>query len=315
MPASASPASSRTGRSTGCSEMIDLNVRTLVELCHLVLPAMRARGRGRDPQRRLDRGLPARAEHGGLLCDQGLRPLLHRGAAPRAEGQRHPRLRALPRPDRRASSARSPESQQPDAGADEGAGRRRWCAPASRASTATRRWSIPGWPNKVTAQTSRFLPRAAMRRIVGADQGLAPRPQALRPAAPRSASRGRAAPAGGSAPSGGRRTNKRRGFRPRRRTSGARRGSWAPSRCISNMKAMPSPWAAASRMSWPESKWSIAAGARPGRPTASHHSSKASGRSRWRSTVAPASSAGSVSAARRRRRRSRRRGWLPRRRE
>jgi short-subunit dehydrogenase len=28
------------------SEMIDLNVRTLTELCHLVLPAMRARGKG-----------------------------------------------------------------------------------------------------------------------------------------------------------------------------------------------------------------------------------------------------------------------------
>ena len=54
------------------SEMIDLNVRTLTELCHLVLPGMRARRRGRDPQRRLDRRLPARAEHGGLLCDQGL---------------------------------------------------------------------------------------------------------------------------------------------------------------------------------------------------------------------------------------------------
>jgi short-subunit dehydrogenase len=26
---------------------------------------------------------------------------------------------------------------------------------------------IPGWPNKVTAQASRFLPRASMRRIVG----------------------------------------------------------------------------------------------------------------------------------------------------
>ena len=72
-------------------------------------PAGDARARARrDPQRRLDRRLPAGAEHGGLLCDQGLCPLLHRGAAPRAEGQRHQRLRALPRPDRTASSARSP---------------------------------------------------------------------------------------------------------------------------------------------------------------------------------------------------------------
>ena len=53
-------------------EMIDLNVRTLTELCHLVLPGMRAARQGRDSQRRLDRRLPAGAEHGGLLCDQGL---------------------------------------------------------------------------------------------------------------------------------------------------------------------------------------------------------------------------------------------------
>ena len=81
-----------------------------------------------------------------------------------------------------------------------------------------------------------------------------------RRAGSRTASRGRSAPAAASAPSGGRRTSSCRGSRPCRRTAGRAGRRATPSRWLSSMKATPSPWAAASRISWPESKWSIAAG-------------------------------------------------------
>ena len=42
-------------------QMIDLNVGALTDLCRAVAPADDRAQVGRDPQRRLDRGLPARA--------------------------------------------------------------------------------------------------------------------------------------------------------------------------------------------------------------------------------------------------------------
>ena len=42
-------------------QMIDLNVGTLTDLCRAVAPAMIERKSGGNPQRRVDRGLPARA--------------------------------------------------------------------------------------------------------------------------------------------------------------------------------------------------------------------------------------------------------------
>ena len=62
-------------------QMIDLNVGALTELSPCG-PARHDRTQvGRDPQRRLDRGLPAWARNGGLFRDQGLCAELHRGAA------------------------------------------------------------------------------------------------------------------------------------------------------------------------------------------------------------------------------------------
>src|SRR5438046_3104764 len=49
--------------------------------------------------RRLDRGVPARPAHGGLLRDQGLRALLLRGAGERAEGDGGDGHVPLPRSD------------------------------------------------------------------------------------------------------------------------------------------------------------------------------------------------------------------------
>ena len=62
-------------------QMIDLNVATLTDLCRAVAPAMIERKSGGDPQCRLDRGLPARAEDGGLFRDQGLRAVAERSIA------------------------------------------------------------------------------------------------------------------------------------------------------------------------------------------------------------------------------------------
>ena len=89
-------------------QMIDLNCGALTELAHAVLPGDDRAQVGRDPQRRLDRRLPARARHGGLFRDQGVRPVLQRGAARGSEGaRRHRHARSAPgRP--RPNSARSP---------------------------------------------------------------------------------------------------------------------------------------------------------------------------------------------------------------
>src|SRR3546814_18051139 len=52
----------------------------------------------RDPQRRLDGRLTAWAVDGGLLCHQGVRPVLLRSAERGDEAAQYPRHRALPRP-------------------------------------------------------------------------------------------------------------------------------------------------------------------------------------------------------------------------
>ena len=121
-------------------EMIDLNVRTLTELTHLVLPAMLERRRGAI----LNVASTAAFQPGPgirrLFRDQGLCPLLHRGASPGAEGHRRQGFRALSRARPPPSSARSPASRPPASTASPPT-RRAWCAPASPVSTATRRWS------------------------------------------------------------------------------------------------------------------------------------------------------------------------------
>ena len=68
----------------GQLEMIDVNVRALVELTHLFLPGMLERKSGTHPQHRLDSGVRPRTVHGNLLRQQGFRGQLHRGAGERA---------------------------------------------------------------------------------------------------------------------------------------------------------------------------------------------------------------------------------------
>ena len=89
------------GPAARAPERDDRPQRAHPDRAHPAGPAGDARARPRrDPQRRLDRRLPARAEHGGLLRDQGLCPLRHRGAAPRTQGHGHQGLGALPGTDR-----------------------------------------------------------------------------------------------------------------------------------------------------------------------------------------------------------------------
>ena len=66
-------------------QMIDLNVGTLTDLCRAVAPPDDRAQVRRNSQRRVDRGLPARAENGGLLRDQGLRSVAERSPARGAE--------------------------------------------------------------------------------------------------------------------------------------------------------------------------------------------------------------------------------------
>ena len=126
---------------------------------------MRERGKGAILNVASTAAFQAGPEHGGLLCAKAYRPLLHRGAAPRIEGQRHPRLLPLPRPDEsefgEVAGSKSPALERIKGPA----------APVVRAGLkgldSNKAIVIPGLPNKLTAQINRILPRAAMRRIVG----------------------------------------------------------------------------------------------------------------------------------------------------
>ncbi len=80
--------------------MVQVNVSALVHLTGLLVPSMVARGSGRDAQPRLDRRVSAGAVHVGLLRDQGVRELVHRGAGVRAARHRRDGDGELPRRDR-----------------------------------------------------------------------------------------------------------------------------------------------------------------------------------------------------------------------
>jgi short-subunit dehydrogenase len=146
-------------------EMVDLNVRTLVELCHRVLPAMRAAG-------------------GGAICNVASTAAFQPGPnmavyyATKAfvlsftEALHHElkgsgvRVSALcPGPT---------ESEFGEVAGSKSPALERIRGPADAVVRAglkgldrNKAIVIPGWPNKVTAQANRFLTRAAMRRIVG----------------------------------------------------------------------------------------------------------------------------------------------------
>ena len=131
----------------------------------------------RDPQRRLARGVPARAEHGHLRGHEGVRAVLLGGAARRAGGQRRVVHRSVPGPraDRvRRGGRRRGRRRQADAavrGRRARRGRGRGCARHAPRAALGR----PGTATKALATGGRYVPRsillAAARRATGGDAG------------------------------------------------------------------------------------------------------------------------------------------------
>ncbi|MCA1654859.1 MAG: SDR family NAD(P)-dependent oxidoreductase, partial [Sphingomonadales bacterium] len=147
-------------------EMIDLNVRTLTELCRLVLPGMVERGRGAI----LNVASTAAFQPGPnmavyyatkayvLSFTEALHHELKRQGI---------RVSALcPGPTETefmdVAGVRSPMLSRISADAAS------VVRVGLRGLDRNKAVIIPGLANKVTSQSSRFLPRAAMRRIVGA---------------------------------------------------------------------------------------------------------------------------------------------------
>ena len=149
--------------------MIDLNCGALTELAHAVLPAMIAAQVGRDPQRRLDRRLPAGPRHGGLFRDQGVRPVLHRGAARGSAARTASRVTALC-PGPTATEFGEVAGLGGNAMIDKlsRAARPTWSRAGLAALDKSKAVAIPGLVNKAGAQGHRLLPRWLLRKVTGA---------------------------------------------------------------------------------------------------------------------------------------------------
>lgn len=147
------------------AEMIDLNCRTLVELCHLVLPAMRERGAGAilnvASTAAFQPGPNMAVYYASKAFVLSFSEALHH----ELKGSGIAITCLCPGPTESefsdVSGSRSPTLERMKVPA----------APVVRAGldglAKNKAVVIPGLPNKLTAQASRFLTRAAMRRIVG----------------------------------------------------------------------------------------------------------------------------------------------------
>ena len=147
------------------SEMIDLNVRTLTELCHLVLPAMRARGKGAilnvastaafqpGPNMAVYYATKAyvlsftEALHHELK-DSGIR------VSALCPGPTHSEFSDV-------ADSHSPTLERMKMPAEP------VVALGLKGLDRNKAVVIPGVKNKIGAQASRFLPRSAMRGIIG----------------------------------------------------------------------------------------------------------------------------------------------------
>jgi short-subunit dehydrogenase len=149
------------------SEMIDLNVRALVELCHLVLPAMRERGRGAicnvASTAAFQPGPNMAVYYATKAFVLSFTEALHHEL--KGSGIKVSALCPGPTTTEFGAVAGTNISSALDriTGNAENVVRT-GLAGLDRNKAVV----IPGIPNKATAQISRFLPRAAMRRIVGA---------------------------------------------------------------------------------------------------------------------------------------------------
>ena len=147
------------------SEMIDLNVRALTELCHLVLPAMRARGRGAilnvASTAAFQPGPNMAVYYASKAYVLSFTEALHHEL--KGSGIKVSAL--CPGPT---------ESEFSDVADSHSPTLERMKVPASgvveaglRGLDANRAVVVPGFKNKVGAQMSRVLPRSTMRNIIG----------------------------------------------------------------------------------------------------------------------------------------------------
>jgi short-subunit dehydrogenase len=148
-------------------EMIDLNVRTLVELCHLVLPAMRERGEGAicnvASTAAFQPGPNMAVYYATKAFVLSFTEALHHEL--KGSGIKVSALCPGPTATEFGSVAGTNISSALDRITGDAASVVRKGLEGLDRNKAV---VIPGWPNKATANISRFLPRAAMRRIVGA---------------------------------------------------------------------------------------------------------------------------------------------------
>jgi short-subunit dehydrogenase len=147
-------------------EMIDLNVRALVDLCHLVLPGMVARKKGAILNVASTAAFQAGPGFGVYFATKAF-VLSFTEALHQEVKRKGIRVSALcPGPT---------TTEFGEVAGVNGARFDRFSADAASVVTAglkglaaNRAVVIPGVMNKVTAQSGRFIPRAAMRRIVAA---------------------------------------------------------------------------------------------------------------------------------------------------
>ena len=147
------------------SEMIDLNVRTLTELCHLVLPAMRARGKGGilnvASTAAFQPGPNMAVYYASKAYVLSFTEALHHelkgtgiNVSALCPGPTHSEFSDV-------ADSHSPTLERMKMPA----------APVVAAGLkgldANKAVVIPGVKNKIGANASRFLTRAAMRRIIG----------------------------------------------------------------------------------------------------------------------------------------------------
>jgi short-subunit dehydrogenase len=149
------------------SEMIDLNVRTLVELCHLVLPAMRERGQGAicnvASTAAFQPGPNMAVYYATKAFVLSFTEALHHEL--KGTGIRVSALCPGPTATEFGEVAGAAPSASPKMITADAQGVVRAGLKGLDRNKAV---VIPGWTNKATANLSRVLPRAAMRRIVGA---------------------------------------------------------------------------------------------------------------------------------------------------
>jgi short-subunit dehydrogenase len=148
-------------------EMIDLNVRTLVDLCHIVLPAMRARGEGAicnvASTAAFQPGPNMAVYYATKAFVLSFTEALHHEL--KGTGIRVSALCPGPTATEFGSVAGTNISSALDRITGDAA---HVVRAGLKGLDRNKAVVIPGWPNKATANVSRFLPRAAMRRIVGA---------------------------------------------------------------------------------------------------------------------------------------------------